>query len=178
MDNIEEMISAEKIKNRVLELSKEISDYYQDNELYVICILKGSMLFTADLIRNITSPVILDFLIASSYKDKTYSDGNVEIIKDIDVDITNKNVLLVDDIVDTGYTLSYVVSELNKKNPNNIKICTLFDKPSRRETKVYPDFNGFTIENEFIVGYGLDYDNRYRNLKYVGKVKQLKKQKM
>ena len=129
MFSIEELICKEKINKRVIELGKEISKKYGNNELYVISVLKGSFMFTADLVRNITSPVILDFMITKSYYNETFSSGQVKIIKNIDVDIKEKDVLIIDNITDTGNSLLEVKKELSKKNPKSISTCTLFDKP-------------------------------------------------
>ena len=172
MFELEKMIDEESIKNRVNEISYEINKVYENQELCVICILKGSFLFTSDIVKKLNMPVLLDFMIVSSYKDKTMSDGNVDIVKNIDIDIEGKNVLIIDDIIDTGYTMQEIIRETSKKNPKSISVCALFNKQPRREVNITGDFIGFEIGNEFIVGYGLDYKEKYRNLPYVGKVKQ------
>ena len=172
MFDIEELISKKKINQRIVELGKVISNKYGNSELYVISVLKGSFVFTSDLVRNISSPVIIDFLIAKCYYDGTSSSGEVKIIKDIDINIENKDVLIVDDITDTGYSLFEVKKMLQKKCPKSISTCTLLDKPARRKVNINPDYYGFRIGNDFIIGYGLDYAEKYRNLPYIGKVKK------
>ena len=165
---IEKMISEKDIQIRVKELSDEINKYYNNGDLYVICVLKGAVMFTCDLVKNLTMPVTLDFLIASSYGNETFSSEHVDIIKDIDVDIANKKVLVIDDIKDTGYTLNKLIEHLSLKSPKEIKTCTLFSKRGKSITKA--DFVGFELGDEFIIGYGLDYKQKYRNLPYVGKL--------
>lgn len=169
--NFEKMISEEEINNKILELSSQINKYYNDEELCVICVLKGAAIFTCDLIKKLKMPVILDYLVASSYEDKTYSSGIVKISKDIDININGKNVLVIDDIIDTGYTLDKIVEYLKEKAPKSIKTCTLFDKSERRKIKnIEVDFKGIKIPNEFIFGYGLDYCEKYRNLPFISKL--------
>ena len=170
---IEKMISEEKILERIKELATIINNDYQNEELIVACILKGSTLFTCDLIKRLNMPVILDFMRTSSYGDSTISCGTVDITKDLDSDITGKNVLIVEDIIDTGRTLAEVVKNLKSRNPKSLAICTLLDKPERREVDVNVDYVGFKIDDYFAIGYGLDYMQQYRNLPYVGKVKKL-----
>ena len=173
--NIEEMISKEEIKARIISLSKQLNEYYKDEEVVIICILKGALIFTSDLVRYLKMPLSIEFLKASSYREKTYSDGVVKVKSDIKQSLNGKNILIIDDIIDTGYTLEKVINILKKDNPKSIKLCTLVNKQARRETKINADFYGFDIPNEFIIGYGMDYDEKYRNLPYIGKVKQLKK---
>lgn len=170
MEKIVKMISQDNINLRILELAKKINKDYANEELLVVPILKGGAMFGCDLIKNLKMPVTLDFIITSSYKDKMVSSGNVEIIKWIDEDIKGKNVLLVDDIIDSGRTLLSLKEKIIIEQPKSLAICTLLDKPKRRELAIDSDYVGFTIENYFVVGYGLDYKNQYRNLPYIGKV--------
>lgn len=172
MDNIEVMISEKEIQKRIKELALKINKRYESQELYVICILKGSVMFTIDLIKKLNMPVILDFMIVSSYGANTESSGEVKIIKNLDNSIEDKNVLIVEDIIDTGLTLNKIVDLLKKKNPRNIEICTLLNKKDRRINYVDVQYVGFEISNEFVVGYGLDIDQKYRNLPYIGQIKK------
>ena len=172
MDNIEVMISEKEIQKRIKELALKINKQYESQELYVICILKGSVMFTIDLIKKLNMPVILDFMIVSSYGANTESSGEVKIIKNLDNSIEDKNVLIVEDIIDTGLTLNKIVDLLKKKNPRNIEICTLLNKKVRRINYVDVQYVGFEISNEFVVGYGLDIDQKYRNLPYIGQIKK------
>lgn len=167
--NIEVLIDEEKINNRILEIADLINRKYNNEELLVVGILKGSFVFMSDLIKRLNSSLEIDFMIVSSYSG-TESTGNINIIKDINKDITNKNVLIVEDIIDTGLTLSNVKKILLDRNPKNIEICTLVDKKERRKVKLEADYVGFEIGNDFIVGYGLDLDEKYRNLPYIGKI--------
>lgn len=169
MNNIEILISEDEINSRVLEIADAINNKYKNEELLVVGILKGSFVFMSDLIKRLNMPLEIDFMIVSSYSG-TESTGNVNIIKDINNDITNKNILLVEDIVDTGLTLSNVRNLLFNRNPKNIEICTLIDKKVRRKVELEADYVGFNIGNEFIIGYGLDLDEKYRNLPYIGKI--------
>lgn len=162
------LISEEQIKIRVKELGQEITAAYKDKNILVVGILKGSVVFLADLIREINVPVQIDFMAVSSYGKSTYSSGVVRILKDLDSDIAGKDLLIVEDIVDTGLTLSYLVENLLSRNPASLKVCTFLDKPSRRKSQINPDYNGYVIPDEFVVGYGLDHDEKYRNLPYIG----------
>ncbi len=161
------LLLEEEIRTRVAELGAEISRDYAGEELLVVGILKGAMIFLADLVRNITVPVCFDFMAVSSYGSSTKSSGAVRILKDLDSGIEGRHVLIVEDIVDTGLTLNYLVDNLKARGPVSLKICTLLDKPSRRVAPVEIHYNGFIIPDEFVVGYGLDYKERYRNLPYV-----------
>ena len=165
------MYSAEEIKSKVKELAKQIEKDYAGEELLVVGILKGASVFCADLIREIDLDVRMDFMVVSSYGSSTESSGTVKIIKDLDVDIENKNVLIVEDIIDSGLTLSSLVAALKTRRPKSLKLCTLLDKPERRVKDVKVDYVGFNIPDEFVVGYGLDYDQQYRNLPYIGVLK-------
>ncbi len=152
-------------------LANKINADYENKQLVVVGILKGSIVFLADLFRKITVDCTLDFMEASSYGSSAVSSGEVKILKDISTDIKNKDVLIVEDILDTGNTLSYIKKYLGTFSPSSVKICTLFDKPCRRQKPVTPDYYGAAIEDLFIVGYGLDYAEKYRNLPYVGVLK-------
>lgn len=169
MNKIVPLINEKDIAIRIGELAKQISEDYKDKELTVICILKGATIFTCDLIRKISVPVYLDFMIVSSYADME-STGSVKIIKDLDHTIFGKDVLIIDDIIDTGRTLQHLVNTLKVRKPNSIKLCTLLDKPARRVNNLKVDYFGFEIEDEFVVGYGLDYNQKYRNLSFIGKM--------
>lgn len=161
-------ISEEKIKQRIVELGNQITKDYADKSLLMICILKGAVIFMSDLMREIKIPVAIDFMTVSSYKNSTSSSGEVDIVNDLSRSIEGLDVLIVEDIIDSGMTLSKLVPMLKKRNPLSIKICTLLDKPERRKTELNADYVGFRIKNKFIVGYGLDYAEKYRNLKYIG----------
>ena len=168
------MISEVEIKSKVYEIAKRIEEDYKDEEnLLVVGILKGANIFVADLIRNINLDVNMDFMSVSSYGNSTESSGTVKIIKDLDVDIENKNVLIVEDIIDSGLTLSNLVAALKTRNPKSLKLCTLLDKPQRRTVDIPVDYVGFVIEDKFIVGYGIDYAEKYRNLPYIGVVEDV-----
>lgn len=161
------LLTEEEISNKVVELGKKISKEYENKDLLVVGILKGAIIFMADLLRSITIPVELDFMAVSSYGSSSTSTGIVRIIKDLDHNIEGRNVLLVEDIVDTGLTLKYILENLQTREPASLKVCTLLDKPERRKADVKVDYNGFTIPDEFVVGYGLDYNEKYRNLKNI-----------
>lgn len=162
LDEVEVFYSREEIQKRVAELGKQISQDYTGEKLMVVGILKGAFIFMADLVRNINVSLEMDFMDISSYGAGTISSGEVKIIKDLSDSIEGKNVLIVEDIVDTGLTLHYVVEFLKKRNPNSIKIACLLDKPSRRTSPIKPDYVGYKIPDEFVVGYGLDYNEFYR----------------
>lgn len=166
--NITVHITEEEIEKRVAEMGAQISKEYGDEPVFLICILKGSIFFTCELAKRITSPVEIDFMSVSSYGSGTTSSGVVKIGKDLDCSIEGKNVLVVEDIIDSGRTLSYLLENLKTRNPKSLKLCTLLDKPERRVCDVKVDYVGFVIPDEFVVGYGLDYDQQYRNLPYIG----------
>ena len=170
MATIDVMISEEEIANKVKELAKQIEKDYEGEQLLVVGILKGASVFVSDLIRKIDLDVNIDFMSVSSYGNGTESSGTVRILKDLDVDIAGKNVLIVEDIIDSGLTLSNLVKELKKRNPKSLKLCTLLDKPQRRTSNIPVDYVGFVIEDKFIVGYGIDWAEKYRNLPYIGSV--------
>lgn len=165
------LISEEELKKRVAELGAEITRDYEGKDLLVIGIFKGAVPFLADLIREIKIPLRYDFMAVSSYGSATRSSGAVRILKDLDTSIEDVHVLIVEDIVDTGLTLRYLKENLERRHPKSLKIVTLLDKPERREVEVHPDYNGFVIPNEFVVGYGLDFNEMFRNLPYVGILK-------
>jgi len=161
------MISEEEISKRVKELGKQLTEDYKGKELLVVGILKGCMLFLSDLVRTIELPLTMDFMVVSSYGATTKSSGVVRIIKDLEREIEGKDVLIVEDIVDTGLTLSYLVENFKARNPKSVKVCSLLDKPDRRKAQVDIQYIGFKIPDEFVVGYGLDYGENYRNLPFV-----------
>ena len=166
---VEVLISREKVEERIKELAKEIEKDYAGKELVCVGLLKGSVMFMADLIKSIDLDLRIDFMKVSSYGSGTNSTGVVKILKDVDVDLAGKDVLIVEDIIDTGLTILNVKDFLSKKNPNSVKVCTLLDKPSRRVVEVRGEYVGFEIPDEFVVGYGLDLDEKYRNLPFVGR---------
>lgn len=161
------LISEEEIKKKIRELGKQIEKDYKDKDLLVVCVLKGAVLFLSDLIREINLPLSIDFMAVSSYGNSTKSSGVVRIIKDLEKDIQGKDLLIVEDIVDSGLTLSYLIENLKSREPRSVKLCTLLDKPEKRKVEVFIDYTGFVIPDEFVVGYGLDFAEVYRNLPYV-----------
>jgi hypoxanthine phosphoribosyltransferase len=169
-DKIDVMFTEEQITNRIKELGAQISKEYEGKEVTLICILKGASVFACELAKRITVPVQMEFMRVSSYGNETVSSGVVKIIQDLDEPIRGKNVIVVEDIIDTGRTMHYLLEILQHRGPETLKLCTLLDKPDRRVTEVKMDYNGFVIPDEFIVGYGLDYAERYRNLPYIGVV--------
>lgn len=172
-DDIERvLISEEELREIVAKLGKQISEDYKDKNLLMVSVLKGSVIFMADLMRSISIPCNIDFMSVSSYGNGTKSSGVVKIIKDLDVSIEGKDLLIVEDILDSGKTLNYIQEILLARNPSSIRICTLFDKPERREVDLYAEYVGCKVPNEFIVGYGLDYNEYYRNLPYIGVLKE------
>jgi len=162
------LISAEEIARRVKELGQQISQDYQGQNLVIIGILKGAVVFLSDLIREITVPLELDFMAISSYGEATESSGVVQLLKDLDRPIEGKHVLVVEDIIDSGLTLSYLHQLLLSRNPASLKTAVLLDKPERRRTEFTADYIGFTIPDRFVIGYGLDYNHMHRELPYVG----------
>lgn len=173
LDDIERvLISEEQLQDIVNRLGKQISEDYKDKDLLLVSVLKGSVVFMADLMRAITIPCNIDFMAVSSYGSETKSSGVVKIIKDLDKSVEGKDLLIVEDILDSGRTLCYLKELLMARKPNSIKICTLVDKPERREADIIADYVGDSVPNEFIVGYGLDYSEYYRNLPFVGILKE------
>ncbi len=167
----EVLYSREYLAGVVSELGRRISEDYMDKNLLMVSVLKGSVVFMADLMRAVTIPCAIDFMSVSSYGSGTKTSGVVKIIKDLDVNLEGKDLLLVEDILDSGMTLHYIRDMLRQRNPSSIKLCALFDKPERRQADVTADYFGAVVPDAFIVGYGLDYDEKYRNLPYVGILK-------
>ena len=170
-DNIRVMISEEEINKRIVELGKQISEDYKGKEIHMICVLKGGVFFMCELAKRIECPVTMDFMSVSSYGTGLESSGVIKIIKDLDESIEGKEVILVEDIIDSGRTLSHLLKLLLSREPKSLKLCALLDKPDRRVTQVKLDYLGFQVPDEFVVGYGLDYGQKYRNLPYIGVVK-------
>lgn len=168
--HIEEMISSKQIESRIEELALKISNDYKDEEITLIGLLKGSAMFLADIARKINNKCNVDFMSVSSYGDSMESSENVLIKKDLDDDIKGKNVLIIEDIIDTGNTLARIKKMLLTREPKSFKICTLLDKPEKRKIAVKVDYVGFVIPDEFVVGYGIDYAQNYRNLPYIARV--------
>lgn len=171
-DKIKILITEEEVDKKIKELGNQISKDYEGKEVHLICVLKGGAYITCELSKRITVPVSLDFMSVSSYSNGTVSSGRIKIIKDLDDPIEGKDVLIVEDIIDSGRTLNNLLELLKSRKPNSIKICTLLDKPERRVTDVTVDYVGFNIPDEFVVGYGLDYAQKYRNLPFIGVVEQ------
>ena len=172
-ETIREMIPEADLAARIAELGAQISKDYEGESVYVICILRGASFFACELAKRITVPVTIDFMTTSSYGSGTVSTGEVKIKNDVEIPVDGRNVLIVEDIIDSGRTLAYLIDILHKRNPNSIHLCTLLDKPERRVKKqVKVDYTCFTIPDEFVVGYGLDYDQKYCNLPFIGVVEQ------
>lgn len=167
-ENVKVMLSEEEVDKRISELGAQISKDYAGKQVHLVCVLKGGAFFMVELAKRITVPVSLDFMSVSSYGSATKSSGVVKIVKDLDEPLKDKDVLVVEDIIDSGRTLSYLLEMLKDRKPASLKLCTLLDKPSRRVIDVDVDYTGFQIPDEFVVGYGLDYDQRYRNLPFIG----------
>lgn len=165
---MKKLITKEQLKRRVNDLGTEISKFYKKEEIVVLCILKGGFIFAADLVRKIKSPLVLDFLEASSYGDGKESSGTVLIKRDVGFDIKGKKVLIVEDIIDSGFSLNYLLEYLNKRNPISIEVCSLLVKHKKHKANTKIRFVGFEIEDEFVVGYGMDYRGKFRNLDYIG----------
>ena len=172
-DKIRVLLTEEEVNKKISEVAAQINKDYEGKEVHLICILKGGVFFTCELAKRLTIPVSLDFMSVSSYGSDTKSSGVVKIIKDLDEPLEGKNVIIVEDIIDSGRTLAYLIEVLKQRNPASIHLCTLLDKPERRVKKqVKVDYTCFTIPDEFVVGYGLDYDQKYRNLPFIGVVEQ------
>ena len=172
-ERIRVLLSEEEVDKRIREIAGKINRDYAGRAVHLICILKGGVFFTCELAKRLTVPVSLDFMSVSSYGSGMESSGVVKIVKDLDQPLEGKEVLIVEDIIDSGRTLAYLIDLLQKRNPKSIRLCTLLDKPERRVKKqVTVDYTCFTIPDEFVVGYGLDYDQKYRNLPYIGVVEQ------
>ena len=172
LNDIQEVLySEEVIQAKVRELGAAISRDYEGRNPLVICVLKGAFIFMADLSKNITIPIALDFMAVSSYGNSTRSSGEVRIVKDLDTSVEGRDVLIVEDIIDSGLTLSYIIDVLERRNAKSVHVVALFDKPGRRTVDLNADYTGFEIPDAFIVGYGLDYAEKYRNLPFVGVLK-------
>ena len=169
-DKIRVLLTEEEVDKRINEVAEHINKDYAGKSIHLICILKGGVFFTCELAKRLTVPVSLDFMSVSSYGSGTVSSGVVKIVKDLDEPLEGKDVLIVEDIIDSGRTLSYLIQILEKRRPRSLKLCTLLDKPERRVKPVTVDYVGFNIPDEFVVGYGLDYAQKYRNLPYIGVV--------
>ena len=169
-ETVRVMISEEDVDKRIEELGRQISEDYAGKQVHIIGILKGSVFFMCELAKRITVPVSMDFMSVSSYGDGTASSGVIKVVKDLDESLEGKDVIVIEDIIDSGRTLSYLLDMLEKRLPNSLRLCTLLDKPDRRVKKVNVDYVGFEIPDEFVVGYGLDYAQKYRNLPYIGVV--------
>ena len=168
LNKIEVMFTEEEVNERIRALGEQISRDYEGREVHLICILRGAVFFMCELAKRITVPVTFDFMSVSSYGSGTKSSGIVKLIKDLDEPLEGREVIVVEDIIDSGRTLSYLLKNLSNRRPASIRLCTLLDKPDRRECEVDVDYQGFQIPDEFVIGYGLDYDQRYRNLPYIG----------
>ena len=169
-DKIMVLIPQKELEQRIREMAVQISKDYEGEELHLVCILRGSIFFTCELAKYITVPVTIDFMSVSSYGDGTESSGRIKIMKDLDDSIKDKNVLVIEDIIDSGRTLAHLMSFLKVREPKSLKLCTLLDKPDRRVVNVDVDYVGMEIPDLFVVGYGLDYAQKYRNLPYIGVV--------
>lgn len=169
-EHIKVLLSEEEVDARIQAIGDQISKDYAGKQVHLVCVLKGGSFFMCELAKRITVPVSLDFMSVSSYGSDTKSSGVVKIVKDLDEPLQGKEVLVVEDIVDSGRTLSYLMEMLRDRGPKSLRLCTLLDKPDRRVIDVNVDYTGFQIPDEFVVGYGLDYDQKYRNLPYIGVV--------
>ena len=172
MDDVDHvLIARDALQERIVELGARLSEDYEGLNPLLICVLKGGYMFLADLTRSLTIRHGIDFMAVSSYGGATESSGVVRILKDLDTDITGRHILIVEDIIDTGHTLAYLLDNLRVRQPASLRICTLLSKPSRREIDLHVDYVGFEIPNEFVIGYGLDYAENYRNLDFIGVLK-------
>ena len=169
-EHVRVLLTEEEVDRRIQEIGDQINKDYEGKQVHLICVLKGGSFFMCELAKRITVPVSLDFMSVSSYGSATKSSGVVRIVKDLDEPLKDKDVLVVEDIVDSGRTLSYLLEMLKDRGPKSVRLCTLLDKPERRVVDVHVDYTCFEIPDEFVVGYGLDYDQRYRNLPYIGVV--------
>lgn len=167
-ESVRVMISETEVAKRIEEMGRQIGEDYAGKQIHLICILKGGVFFMCELAKRISVPVSMDFMSVGSYGDGTASSGVVRLVKDLDESLEGKDVLVVEDIIDSGRTLYYLLDVLRKRQPNSMKLCTLLDKPDRRVRDVKVDYVGFEIPDEFVVGYGLDYAQKYRNLPYIG----------
>lgn len=170
-DVLRVLLSEDEIREKVRELGGKITADYKNSNLMLVTVLKGAVVFLADLMRQIDVPAEIDFMVVSSYGSGVKSSGVVKIVKDLDVPLAGKDILIVEDILDSGLTLSYIKELLESRGPRSIRIATLLDKPSRRKVDLQADYIGFSVPDEFVIGYGLDYDEKYRNLPYIGILK-------
>lgn len=170
-ERIEVLLTEEEVDKRIQEIGDQISKDYAGKQVHLVCVLKGGSFFMCELAKRIKVPVSIDFMSVSSYGGDTKSSGVVRIVKDLDESLKDKHVIVIEDIVDSGRTLSYLLDMLRSRGPVDVRLCTLLDKPDRRVVDVKVDYTGFKIPDEFVVGYGLDYDQKYRNLPYIGMVK-------
>ena len=173
-ETVKVLLSEEEVAKRIEELGRKISEDYAGRQVHLICVLKGGVFFMCELAKKISVPVSMDFMSVSSYGSGTESSGVVKIVKDLDEPLQDKDVIIVEDIIDSGRTLYHLMKILGERGPKSMHICTLLDKPERRVKDVHVDYVGFNIPDEFVVGYGLDYDQRYRNLPYIGVVEGVK----
>lgn len=172
-NDIREILIAEDVlQSKVAELGAKITEDYKDKDLLLVCVLKGAVIFVSDLMRKIELPLDIDFMAISSYGSNTQSSGVVRILKDLNTSIENRHVLIVEDIIDSGLTLSYLVENLKSRGPASVEICTILDKPDRRAIDLEIKYTGFQVPDEFVVGYGLDYAEKYRNLPYIAILKE------
>ncbi len=169
-EKVRVLLSEEEVDKKICEIAQQISKDYEGKEVHLICVLKGGVFFMCELAKRITVPVSMDFMALSSYGNGTESSGKIKIKKELDESIEGKDVLVVEDIVDSGRTLSFLIEELQSRNPASLQLCTLLDKPDRRVVDIKADYTCFEIPDEFVVGYGLDYAQRHRNLPYIGVV--------
>ena len=170
-ERVEVLLTEQEVDERILAIGEQISKDYAGKQVHLVCVLKGGAFFMCELAKRISVPVSLDFMSVSSYGSDTKSSGVIRIVKDLDESLKDKDVIVVEDIVDSGRTLSYLLKMLQSRGPRSLALCTLLDKPERRVVDVNVNYTGFQIPDEFVVGYGLDYDQRYRNLPYIGVVK-------
>ena len=167
-ETIRVLLPEEELANRIAELGAQISKDYEGETVLLVCILKGASFFACELAKRITVPVMIDFMATSSYGSGTVSTGEIKIKKDLDMGVDGQNVIIVEDIIASGNTLNYLGNIFRERNAKSVRMCTMLDKPDRREVDVHVDYTGFTIPDQFVVGYGLDYDQKYRNLPYIG----------
>ena len=167
-ETVRVMLSEEELEGRIAELGAQISADYEGESVFLVCILKGAAFFACELAKRITVPVTIDFMATSSYGSGTVSTGEIQIKKDLDLGVEGRNVIIVEDIIDSGNTLNYLSELFKGRRAKSVKLCAMLDKPERREVDVNVDYIGFTIPDAFVVGYGLDYDQKYRNLPYIG----------
>lgn len=171
MENLKELISREEIEKRISELAEELDTHYEGKEIIALCVMRGSVFFAVELTLKMKTKMRLEFITLSSYNG-TESSGNIELVENLRESLENKDVLIIEDIIDTGRTMSYLLEYLKSKNPRSLKLCVLADKPSRRVVEVPIDYIGFEVPNKFIVGYGFDIDNYYRNIPYIGYIEE------